>query len=304
MSRLQEFRRQLKGSLLRTSRPLAGARAGQFKVRARGSGSDLDQLRDYQAGDDVRFIDWKSSARVQRVVVRDYRDERSRTVHLVCDISRSMDFGMGTHRISDIAQETALMLAVLCENAGDACGLFLADERVSMRLAASIGLQQTARIQAALSAAVSASRPDEVHAPANLGTWCAQLGLHRLRSSLLFLISDFATDIDRTFATWALPLARRHVVVAIRLRDESERYPGLLGNRWLLRDSEEAASLRLEAASDAFEAAEQLTGWRREQARELTRAGLLVCDLFSDGDTQQQLSAGLQRAGLLTRSRI
>lgn len=296
---LCDLRRQLKGVMLYTRRPLAGARAGHFRVRARGSGSDLDQLRDYQPGDDVRYIDWKSSARVQRVVVRDYRDERSRTAHIVCDTSLSMDFGSG-RRMIDCAAEVAAAIAIMCENAGDACGLFLASDGLHMRYAPAIGVQQTTRIMSALAENVSvAQRP-----PATaLDAWCADLGAQRLRSSILFVLSDFSGDFGTQLSTYALSLARHHILVAVRIRDASERFPHIVGRQWLLRDSESACSIRLESMGASVQAAGCLTEWRREQEMTLRAAGFLVFDCVVEEPLIGQLCAGLRRCGLM-RERI
>lgn len=303
MTELREIRRQFTGAMLQTRRPLAGARAGQFRVRVRGAGSDLDQLRDYQPGDDVRFIDWKSSARMQKIVVREYRDEQSRLVHIVCDQSRSMDFGVGARRMRDCAADVATALAVLCENAGDACGLLLAGDRLSERLKPASGSQQTARIAAAF----LSENPAELMAepPArSLGQWCAELGAQNLRASLLFIISDFIGDFDKQFTKYALSLARRHVLVAVRIRDESERSPYQIGRSWLLRDSEilspDAQKLRLETLSDGVSAAKALEVWRRKQEHELVGAGFLPCDCFTDRPLATELSVGLRRWGLFT----
>lgn len=297
---LCELRRQLKGAMLYTRRPLAGARAGQFRVRARGSGSDLDQLRDYQPGDDVRFIDWKSSARVQRVVVRDYRDERSRTVHLICDTSRSMDFGIGARRVCDCATELATGIAVLCENAGDACGLFLAYDQLCERISPAIGMQQTGRIATALTSAYG-ERPVARHS-CGLSAWCAQVGRQNMRSSILFVISDFIDDADAELMHYAAPLAQHHLLIAVRVRDESERYPQLVGRRWLLRDSEVSsdvrADVRLETMHGCIEAAQRLAAWRREQESALRRGGFQLLDCFTGGAIGEQLCLGLRRCGL------
>lgn len=297
MVSIKEIRRQLAGAVLYTQRPLAGARAGQFRIRVRGSGSDLDQLRDYQPGDDVRFIDWKSSARIQHLVVRDYRDERSRTINLVCDLSRSMDFGSGKQRLRDCAAEVALSLAVLCENAGDACGLFLARDCLEQRLVPSVGAGQTARVASALATENVAEK-----AIGDLGGWCMALGARQVRSSVIFILSDFIGDFDEDFRKYALPLAQKHLLVAVRLLDQSEQCPQLVGRHWLLQDSEgtdgRSINLRLESALECDAAAKALNQWRIMQENTLRKVGFLVCDCCSSRPIVPQLCAELRRCGL------
>lgn len=306
---VHEIRRQLAGAMLYTRRPLVGARAGTFRVRTRGGGSDLDQLRDYQPGDDVRYIDWKSSARVQHLVMREYRDEQSRTIQLIVDQSRSMDFGLHARSMRDCAAEVATALAVLSENGGDACGLFMAGDRLCLRLTPAIGSQQTARIAGLLLADNRVLKSEQ--APTvngSRGNWGADLGAHNLRASIVFVLSDFIDFFDSGFTKYTRSLSQKHLLVAIRVRDESERYPASVGRQWLLRDSEligkAERDLRLETMADCQLAAKKLGVWRHEQERALLSAGFLSCDCFAgsstDGSIVQQLCVGLRRLGLFT----
>lgn len=318
MSMVYEIRRQLAGAMLYTRKPLMGARAGKFRVRTRGAGSDLDQLRDYQPGDDVRYIDWKSSARVQHLVMREYRDEQSRTIQLIVDRSRSMDFGLHARSMRDCAAEVAMALAVLAENGGDACGLFFAGDQLYQRVDPAVGAQQTERIAGLLVADNRALESERVSTVSrSRGNWGADLGAHNLRASVLFVLSDFIgpgfiDTFDLELIKHIRALAKKHLLVAIRVRDESERHPESVGRQWLLRDSELFGKaeryLRLETMADCELAAKKLFLWRHEQEQALLSAGFLSCDCFAgssaakscDGSIVQQLCAGLRRLGIFT----
>src|SRR6185295_3550448 len=73
--------------------PVSSLLAGRRASRLRGRGLDFDELRAYVAGDDVRRIDWRVTARLRRPYVRSYKEERDRPVLLVVDQRPSMFFG-------------------------------------------------------------------------------------------------------------------------------------------------------------------------------------------------------------------
>src|SRR3972149_9785062 len=66
-----------------------GIAGGLSRSKHKGSGFEFDQIREYQPGDDIRFIDWKGSARSNKLLVRQYNEERSRTIMLFVDGSAS-----------------------------------------------------------------------------------------------------------------------------------------------------------------------------------------------------------------------
>src|ERR1044071_8057360 len=79
---------------LYTRRLLSGALVGSSRSAQKGVGLDFDQLREYTIGDDPRIIDWLGSARSQKLLVKQYQEERNRTIFLVVDGSHSMQCGL------------------------------------------------------------------------------------------------------------------------------------------------------------------------------------------------------------------
>jgi uncharacterized protein (DUF58 family) len=103
---------------------------GQHRSLIRGQGSEFDSLREYVVGDDVRSIDWRSSAKRSDVVVRTWRPERDRRVVLVLDTGRtSAGRVAGVPRL-DAAMDAALLLAALASRAGDRVDLLAVDRHV------------------------------------------------------------------------------------------------------------------------------------------------------------------------------
>src|SRR5271167_2654159 len=82
--------RRLEWTVLRR---LDGLLQGDYRTLFRGAGIDLANLRQDQEGDDVRYIDWNVTARVQTLHVREYQQDRELTAWFLLDVSPSVDFG-------------------------------------------------------------------------------------------------------------------------------------------------------------------------------------------------------------------
>src|SRR3990172_6709804 len=88
-----EVRKKIKEIEIHTRRLLRGSQVGDSRSAIKGTGFEFDQIREYQLGDYVRFIDWSASARMNTLLVKQYIEERSRTVILAVDVSGSSFFG-------------------------------------------------------------------------------------------------------------------------------------------------------------------------------------------------------------------
>lgn len=116
-------------ALLLTSRTsLSGTRAGYFRTKALGSGYDFDQLIEYSQGADVRRIDWKSSARSNTLLLREYRDEQQRVIHIISDRSASLDYGSQRLLLSQVMEEIGQAFEVIASNTEDAVVHHKADQ--------------------------------------------------------------------------------------------------------------------------------------------------------------------------------
>ncbi|HEX5191045.1 MAG TPA: DUF58 domain-containing protein [Streptosporangiaceae bacterium] len=107
---------------------------GQHKSMRRGQGSEFDSLRPYVLGDDVRSIDWRSSARRADVLVRTWRPERDRRIVIVLDTGRTSAGRVGDVPRLDSSMDAALLLAALAVRAGDRVDLIAVDRRVRARV--------------------------------------------------------------------------------------------------------------------------------------------------------------------------
>src|SRR6202012_6102968 len=106
---------------------------GQHQAVLPGPGTEFDALREYVIGDDVRSIDWRSTARRGDVLVRTYRPERDRRVVFVLDTGRTMAGRVGGYPRLDTAKEAVQLLTALAAHAGDRIDLLPADQQVPGR---------------------------------------------------------------------------------------------------------------------------------------------------------------------------
>ena len=108
--------------------PVRSLLAGRRASKLRGRGLDFDELRAYVAGDDVRRIDWRATARLGRPYVRTYTQERDRPVLLVVDQRPSMFFGSRAMK-SVVAARLAALAAWRVVAVGDQVGAIVLGER-------------------------------------------------------------------------------------------------------------------------------------------------------------------------------
>lgn len=114
---------------------VSGFQTGIHKSPHRGAGEDFAKHRDYQQGDDVRYLDWKLYARTDRLHVREFEERSNLQAYLVVDTSASMDYAEpGGVTKSRYAAFLAAALAHLMLRSGDAVGLALAGAEARLLL--------------------------------------------------------------------------------------------------------------------------------------------------------------------------
>lgn len=100
-------------------------RPGQHKSKLRGRGMDFSEARNYQAGDEIRHMEWRITARTGRPHVKVYHEERERPVVIFVDFNPSMYFGTQLAFKSVIASRMAAIIAWTAAKQGDRVGGFL-----------------------------------------------------------------------------------------------------------------------------------------------------------------------------------
>ena len=180
-----------------------------------GEGSEYHALRDFQAGMDMRTVDWRRSARHGALLAKEFRTERNHHVVFAVDCGRLMSQPLdGLPRI-DRALNAALLLAFVALKMGDRAGLFSFDERPRISTGVVSGAAAFPLLQR------QAAAVDYSTAETNFTLALTQLSAELQRRSLVVVFTDFA---DSTSAELMVEnvgrLLRRHLVLFMAFRDE------------------------------------------------------------------------------------
>src|SRR3954471_200066 len=103
---------------------------GEYHSAFKGKGMSFREVREYYAGDDIRFIDWNVSARFGHPFSKLFEEERELTVMLLIDISASTVFGTVHATKKDIATEIAAVIAFSAVNNGDKIGVIFYSDKI------------------------------------------------------------------------------------------------------------------------------------------------------------------------------
>lgn len=185
----------------------------QVFTRQHGAGTEFESLLEYRQGDDPRRIDWRSTARHGRPIVRRYQIERNRDVMIVIDCGRLM--GTQTDRGSklDCAVDAGLLLGRVALKGGDRCGLAMYDSDVRGYLPPIAGVSSiNALAQCAYDVQVAWNETD-------FGPMFAALQHRQSKRALLVIVSDLVdAESSRQLRASLVRLQQRHVVLFAALR--------------------------------------------------------------------------------------
>lgn len=183
------------------------------KARSHGAGSEFESLAEYRPGDDPRRIDWRTTARIRRPVIRRYEVERHRDVVIAVDCGRLMGASVGNGTKLDCAIDSALMLARVALQTGDRCGMAVFDNAVRGYLAPVAGVSSLGPLAEQVFDLSSKMRESD------FGAMFADLQLRQPRRSLVVVISDLVdAETSERMRSSLSRLAQRHVVLLAALQ--------------------------------------------------------------------------------------
>ncbi|MBS1190005.1 MAG: hypothetical protein H6R10_1797 [Rhodocyclaceae bacterium] len=253
-----DFARITQYTLLATDNRLS--QLGVLHRRRRGEGMEFHQLRDYRQEDPPRRIDWKASARLGRLISREYQDERDQQIVFLLDCGSRMGAKDGDLSHFDHTLNALLLLAYVALNQGDAVGLatfghgeprYLAPRKsvgtVNHLLNAVYDLQPTRQT------------PDYLQAGEGLVKRLA-------KRAFVVLVTNLRDEDDDTLGPAMSLLARRHAITLASLREP------------VLEDVLAAPINDFDAALTRA-AALQYAHARRHQAAMLRQAGVQIVDV-------------------------
>jgi len=211
----KEIAAQVRRIELRTRGLVESLFSGEYRSVFKGRGLELLDLREYQAGDDVRSIDWNVTARRGAPFVKEYVEERELSALIVVDLSASKQFGTGRAANALIASEIAAILALSATGNNDRVGLLLVTDQVELYVPARSGRRHALRLVLEL----LSFQPS--HRGTRLSAALAYTSRVLHRRSIVFLISDFLTsaEADSDLLPAARRCSRQHDLVPIRLID-------------------------------------------------------------------------------------
>ena len=260
-------------------RRLDGAVHGDYRTLFRGVGLDLADLREYQYHDDVRYIDWNVTARLQTPYVREFNEDRDITAWFLLDLSPSMDFGSRDLKKQTLSTEFVTVLARLLTRHGNRVGALFYGDRVDTVIPARAGRRHVLHLLHRM-----LSRPEQSRSAAtNLREFLRAAFQLIPRRSVVFVVSDFISAPG-----WAEPLAhlaQRHEILAVRLYDPLEMDLPDLG-LLVVQDAETGEQAFVDTHDRAFRKRFAAAAERREIALRaaFSDAGVDALELSTDDD--------------------
>ena len=260
-------------------RRLDGLLQGDYRTLFYGFGVDFADLREYQPEDDIRYIDWNVTARMDTPYVRQYSEDRELTAWFLLDLSPSVDFGTLQHQKRTMLVDFVAVLSRLLTRHGNRVGAMMFNGGTQHLVPARSGKIQVLRLINDMM-----NQPRLPRAPfTNLNVFLQHALNSIRRRSLVFIISDFISEPG-----WEKPLSllnQRNEVLAIRLWDPREADLPDIGVV-VMEDAETGEQLYVDTHDRKFRQRFHDAALRREAAlaESFKRAGVDALSLSTEED--------------------
>ena len=212
---------------------------GEYHSAFKGKGMSFKEVREYYAGDDIRFIDWNVSARFGHPFSKVFEEERELTVMLLIDISASTLFGTVNARKKDFITEIAAVLSFSAVNNADKIGVIFYSDIVEGYIPPKKGRQHALYIVREL------LTKEPKHKRTRLNSAIRFFHSVIKQKSIAFVLSDF---LDRDYNDALRIASRKHDVIGIKIYDKMDRHlpdAGML----LVQDTENKAVRWVDSSS-------------------------------------------------------
>ncbi len=273
-----EVQRKIRQLEIVTRGLMKGPLIGDDVFAHRGYGVEFHQIREYQFGDDVRFIDWKSSSRLNKMFVKECLEERNRNVILALDVSGSSFYGSAEVRFEKI-KEVATILAFAARHAKDSLGLLLFSDEIELVVEAkNIDTHVHFLLQKLYEFKPSLKKQTDISLVLDY------VAKKWYKDAVVFVISDF---IDENFEKSLRAAVVRSDLVAVRCYDSVERELPPVGYL-MVEDVETGESLYIEAEKKSF-VSDVLRNRVIKQDQLFLRLGIDMIDISYQSDSCFQL---------------
>ena len=225
----QEFTREILRKVrqieIKSNRLVSEVLSGSYQSAFKGQGIDFEEVREYQPGDEVRFIDWNVTAKMGLPFVKQYREERELTVLLAIDVSDSGIFGSAERSKRERMAELGALLAFSAVRNGDKVGLLLFAEEVEQFLPPAKGQKHVLRILREILFYKNKTKGT------NLNEGLRFINQVMRRRAVVFFISDYIMSTDEStneenledlFYKEITSTKRRHDLICAQVHDPHE----------------------------------------------------------------------------------
>jgi len=265
-------------------RRLDGLLQGEYRSLFYGHGLDLAEVREYQPQDDVRYMDWNVTARMNTPHVRQYLEDREIAAWLLLDLSGSVDFGTAQMTKRDVVVDFAAAMSRLLTRRGNKIGAVLYSGGVDAVLPAGGGRRQSLALLHLLTREAATPHPGVTDLAGVLDRAAQTIR----RRSLVFVVSDFiaAPGWEPAFHR----LAARHETIAVCVQDPRELELPDVGPM-VLEDAETGEQLYVDTRDSGLRARFRELAVARQASLQgtFTRNGADMLTLRTDGDMLQDL---------------
>lgn len=270
-----EVAKKIREIQIHTRRALRGTQVGGHVTSQKGSGYEFDQLRAYEFGDDIRFVDWKSSARSNQLLVKQYFEEKNRIIWICLDISSSTFFSSKKDLKSDVMQQVAGIFTLLGEYDNDNVGLILfADEVKEVIYPGSSKAHSMRILEKIFSCGVSEG------VTTNLTVLCEYIAQTVHKNSLVIMISDF---LDEDFYEKLQHASMNREIVAMRCLDLYETVIPDIGF-FEVQDSETGQKVGIDFSGNKKEYSALLEQRKQQQSQLFKKYAVDVLDIVPGKD--------------------
>ncbi|HVY74430.1 MAG TPA: DUF58 domain-containing protein [Puia sp.] len=186
---------------------------GEYHSAFKGRGMSFREVREYYAGDDIRFIDWNVSARFNHPYSKLFEEERELTVMLLVDVSGSSLFGTVKARKKDLITEICAVLAFSAVNNNDKVGLIFFSDRIERYIPPKKGRDHVLHLVRDL----LVTEPG--HRKTNISEALRFLNNTVKQKTISFLLSDF---IDERYEEALRVAGKKHDLIGIKVYDRMD----------------------------------------------------------------------------------
>jgi len=187
--------------------------SGEYHSAFKGRGMAFSEVREYQAGDEIRTIDWNVTARTRTPHIKVFEEERELIMMLIIDVSASENFGTLESQKKDIITELSAVLSFSALQNNDKIGLILFSDKVEKYIPPKKGKSHVLRIIREL----IEFKPESNGT--NISEAIKYFNNVTKKRSIAFVISDF---IDSNFEDSLKIASKKHDTIAIQIYDEAE----------------------------------------------------------------------------------